>query len=51
MPEKQFPDGYADIPRHEDAIINKYTIPARLYEGKKVKKNCAIFAFERQNTP
>jgi hypothetical protein len=51
MPEKQFPDVYADIPRHEDAIINKDTKPGRLYEGKKVKINCAIFAFERQNIP
>jgi hypothetical protein len=51
MPEKQFPDVYADILRHEDAIINKDTKPARLNEGKKVKINCAIFAFKRRNTP
>jgi hypothetical protein len=51
MPEKKFPDVYADILRHEDAIINKDTKPARQYEGKKVKINCAIFAFERRNTP
>jgi len=51
MPEKKFPDVYADILRHEDAIINKDTKPDRLYEGKKVKINCAIFAFERRNAP
>jgi hypothetical protein len=51
MPEKQFPDVYGDILRHEDAIMNKDTKLARLYEGKKVKINCAIFAFERRNTP
>jgi hypothetical protein len=51
MPEKQFPDVYGDILRHEDAIMNKDTKPDRLYEGKKVKINCAIFAFERRNAP
>jgi hypothetical protein len=51
MPEKQFPDVYGDILRHEDAIMNKDTKLARLYEAKKVKINCAIFAFERRNTP
>jgi len=51
MPEKKFPDVYADILCHEDAIINKDTKPDRLYEGKKVKINCAIFAFERRNAP
>jgi hypothetical protein len=51
MPEKQFPDVNGDIPRHEDVIINKDTKPAGLNEGKKVKINCAIFAFERRNTP
>jgi hypothetical protein len=49
--EKQFPDVYADILRHEDAIMNKDTKPAGLNEGKKVKINCAIFAFERRNCP
>jgi hypothetical protein len=49
--KKQFPDVNADILRHEDVIMNKDTKPAGLYEGKKVKINCTIFAFERRNTP
>jgi hypothetical protein len=49
--EKKFPDVNADILRHEDAIMNKDTKPAGLNEGKKVKINCAIFAFERRNSP
>ena len=51
VPEKQFPDVCGDILRHEDPIMNKDTKPAGLYEGKKVKINCAIFAFERRNSP
>jgi hypothetical protein len=35
VPEKKFPDVYADILRHEEPIINKDIKQTRLNEGKK----------------